>query len=146
MLFRSVASEVNADSIHEIALFAPIAEHAVGVMDVNQRRDVARNLAIVVSDAAIRLDGQENFPWSQAAQAITNLDVCVALAATARWEDSGIVNRTTFLPSLLETALISGALSPIQVSSFLSFLDNFDAESIINIAERARKQIGRAHV
>ena len=60
-----VASEVNVDSIHEIALFAPIAEHAVGVMDVNQRREVARNLAIVVSDAAIRLDGQENFPSSR---------------------------------------------------------------------------------
>ena len=46
-----VAGEVNAEAVHEIALFASLAEHAVGSMGVDQRRAVARDLAIVVGDA-----------------------------------------------------------------------------------------------
>ena len=52
-----VAGEVNVDAIHEIALFAPFADHAVGTMSVAERRAVARDLAIVVGDAGVRLRG-----------------------------------------------------------------------------------------
>ena len=100
-----VAGEVNVEAVHEIALFAPLAERAVSSMDVDQRRTVGRNLAIVVGDAGVRLAGYDYFPWAKAAQALTTLDVCLALAAAARWEDSSLVDRATFLPPLLETAL-----------------------------------------
>ncbi len=114
-----VAGEVNADAIHEIALFAPLAEHAVASMDIDQRRAVARDLAIVVSDAGVRLAGYDYFPWAEAAQALTTLDICLALAAAARWEDSSIVHCEIFLPPLLETALSRHELSPTQVSALL---------------------------
>jgi hypothetical protein len=64
-----VAGEVNAEAVHEIALFAPLAGRAVGSMSVDQRRAVARDLAIVVGDAGVRLEGHERFPWVEVAQA-----------------------------------------------------------------------------
>jgi hypothetical protein len=118
-----VAGEVNVEAVHEIALFAPLAERAVSSMDVNQKRAVARDLAIVVGDAGVRLSSYEYFPWPKAAQALTTLDVCLALAATARWEDKSLVYRATFLPPLFETALHRRDLSPIQVAALSSLLD-----------------------
>ena len=107
-----VAGEVNVDAVHEIALFAPLAERAVSSLDINQRRMVGRDLAIVIGDAGVRLAGNDYFPWTKAAQALTTLDVSLALAAAARWEDSSLVHRETFLPPLLETALHRRDLSP----------------------------------
>jgi hypothetical protein len=87
-----VAGEINAEAVHEIALFAPLAEHAVGSMNLDQRRAVACDLAIVIDDAGVRLKGHDHFPWGEAAQALSALNVCFALAAVARWEDSSIVD------------------------------------------------------
>jgi hypothetical protein len=135
-----VAGEVNAEAVHEIALLAPLAEHAAASMDVNQRRTVARDLAIVVGDAGVRLAGYDYFPWAKAAQALTTLDVCLALAATARWEDSSIVDHTTFLPPILEKALCRRQLSPTQVSALSSLLDQLSVELIVRTIEQASEQ------
>lgn len=135
-----VAGEVNVEAVHEIALFSPLAEHAVGSMGVEERRVVARDLAIVVGDAGVRLAGYDYFPWAKAAQALTTLDVCLALAATARWEDSSIVDHTTFLPPILEKALHRRQLSPTQVSALSSLLDQFSVELMVRIIEQASEQ------
>ncbi len=96
-----VAGEINMEAVHEIALFSPFAERAVGNMSIAQRRAIAGNLAIIVGDASIRLSNPDNFPWIEAARTLTSFDVCLALAATARWEDLSVVDRATFLPTLL---------------------------------------------
>jgi hypothetical protein len=137
-----VAGEVNVEAVHEIAVFAPLAEHAVSSMDVEERRTVARDLATVVEDAGVRLAGYEHFPWAEAARALTNLDVCLALAATARWEDSGIVDRASFLPPILEAALSRQALSAAQVSGLSALLDQLSVELIIRVVEEASRQKG----
>jgi hypothetical protein len=134
-----VAGEVNADAIHEIALFAPLAERAVSSMDAGKRRTVARDLAMVVSDTQIRLEGHDHFPWIRIAEALTTLDVCLTLAAVARWEDMSLVSRHIWLPTALETALSRHALSPAQVAAFSSVLDEFDEELSVRLVEMARQ-------
>lgn len=134
-----VASEVNAEAIHEIALFSPLATRAVDTMDIDTRRTVARDLAVVVGDAGVRLEGQE-FPWSQVAEAISTLDTCLALAAVARWEDSGLIGRETLLPPILETAVVRRELSPVQVLALSSLLDTFSTELVARIVEEANEQ------
>ena len=135
-----VAGEVNVDAIHEIAVFAPLAERAVSSMDFNQRRTVGRNLAIVIGDAGVRLAGYDYFPWAKAAQALTTLDLGLALAAAARWEDSSLVHRETFLPPLLDTALHRQDLSPTQVAALSSLLDHLSVELMVRIVDEARVQ------
>jgi len=109
-------------------------------MDINQRRTVGRNLAIVVGDAGVRLAGNDYFPWSKAAQALTTLDLGLALAAAARWEDSRLVHRETFLPPLLDTALHRRDLSPTQVAALSSLLDQLSVELMGRIVDEARVQ------
>jgi hypothetical protein len=135
-----VAGEINIDAIHEIALLAPLADQAVGTMSVAERRAVAHDLAIVVGDTGVRLREQEGFPWPEAAQALATLDVCFALAATARWEDSNIVYGTTLLPPILTTALRRRELSPTQVIALSSLLDRLSVELTVQIAEEAAGQ------
>jgi hypothetical protein len=135
-----VAGEVNVEAVHEIELFAPLAERAVSSMDANQKRAVARDLAIVVGDAGVRLSSYEHFPWAKATQALTTLDVCLALAVIAQWEDKSLVHRATSLPPLFETALHRRDLSPIQVAALSSLLDLLSAELMVRVVDEARKQ------
>jgi hypothetical protein len=111
-------------------------------MQVDQRRTVARDLAVIVSDAGIRLEGHDRFPWVEAAQALTALDVCLALAAAARWEDSSTIDCVTFLPAVLETALGRRELSPTQVSALSVLLDQLSVDLIVRIVEEASEQRG----
>jgi hypothetical protein len=100
------------------------------------------NLAIVVSDASVRLSGYDGFPWAEIAEALTTLDICLALAAAARWEDSSIVDYETFLPPLLDTGLSSHELSPIQVSALSPLLDRLSVKLTMHIIEEASRQQG----
>lgn len=136
-----VAGELDSEAIHEIALFAPLAERAVGSMSFDARRAVARDLAIVVADAGIRLAGNDYFPWAKAAQAITTLDFCLGLAATGRWEDSGVVDRETFLPFVLDTALSRREISPTLAVAFLPVLDQLSSTLMTRVIQAASSQI-----
>ena len=137
-----VAGEVNAEAIHEISLFTPLVRHAVGSMSIEERRAVARDLAIVVSDVSVRLSRYDGFPWVEIAEALTNLDICLALAAAARWEDSSIVDCDTFLPPLLDTGLSRHELSPVQVSALSPLLDRLSVKLTMHIIEEASRQQG----
>jgi hypothetical protein len=136
----TVAGEVNAEAIHELALFAPLARRAAHESGSEARRAVAQNLAIVASDVAIRLEGQEHFPWAEIAEALTTLDIGLALASVARWEDSGIVDRKVLLPTVLQTALRQKTIEPRQICSLLSLLDEAEEGLIEGIASEVKVQ------
>ncbi len=135
-----VAGEVNIEAMHEISLFAPLAGRAVDCMSFDERRAVACKLDVVISDASVRLSGYDHFPWEKGAQALTTFDPCLALAATARWADAGIIGQTRLLPTVLDTALACHAMTPAQVSALSSFLDHFDENLLIRVVDEA---IGR---
>ena len=137
-----VAGEIDEEAIHEISLFAPLATRAVDSMNVNQRRAVASDLAIVVSDTAVRLEGHDHFPWVEVAEALSTLDLSFALAAAGRWEDANIVGRPTFLPPILETGLIRHEISSRQVAALLPLLDKLNKETIGRIVTEANTRKG----
>ena len=131
-----VASEINADAIHEIALLEPLSKRAMDGMSAEERRMVAHKLAIVVSDASLRLSGQEHFPWSESAQALASLDPNLALAAIARWEDMGFVDRDDFLPAVLEVSFLHNDMTPEQITALSFLFDNFSEDFIGQIADK----------
>jgi len=135
----SVSSELNAEAVHEIALFDPLVERALDAMSLERRRSVANNFAAVVSDAWIRLEGPEGFPWRKIARALSRLDVCVALAATARSEDSSLVHRSNLLSAILTTALAGKSLLPTQAAALLPLLEDAEEDLLIAIARSSRE-------
>lgn len=132
-----IASEINEEAIHEIKVLSSIAQHANRSMTSDGRRSVACSLAQVISDAGIRLDGNEHFPWEAAAQTLATLDTPIALAATSRWEDADLVHRETMLPSVIFTALASHALMATHVAACSPLLDDLQVSSIEQIVEEA---------
>src|SRR6185369_13738028 len=122
----AVSGEINADAVHELALFEPLASRAKTAMSTQKSRVLASLFSSIVSDAWIRLEGQENFPWSKIARTLCTLDVNVALAVTARWEDAAIIERSALLPSILETALHRSDLISKQIAALLPLLDHVD--------------------
>jgi hypothetical protein len=131
-----VAVELNYEAIHEIALFEPLAKRAIEGLDVSTRRSVARDVATIVNDAGIRLSGYDHFPWTKAARALSTLDFCFSLATVARWEDTSLIKRDTTLPPVLETALSSNALTPIQVAAFSPLLDELTVGFVDQMIEK----------
>lgn len=136
----AVAGEVNAESVHEVALFAPLVRHAAGSMDRRNKRAVARDLAVVVGDAGVRLEGYDHFPWEEAGEALATLDLPVALAATARWEDAGVAGRHRLLPTIIETALSHREMPPAWVVALSPLLDRFGLELSSKTLDVAREQ------
>lgn len=134
-----VAGEVNEDTIFEISLFKPISQNAIKGMNMDERREVACDLATITSDAGIRLDGNDHFPWKEAAEALATIDISLALAATAKWDDLNIVKKDEFLPPILETALIKQEMSPVQVAALSFLFDQFDEELIFQIVDEAKR-------
>lgn len=134
-----VAGGVNVDSVHEIALFSPLAKHAITQMSAEERRGAGGDLAIIVGDTAIRLANNDHFPWEKVAQAITTLDMSLALSVAARWEDLDIVRRWRFLPPVLETALLKHDMTPSQTSALSPLLDEFSSDLTNLIVDQAIK-------
>jgi hypothetical protein len=137
-----VAGEIDEEAIHEISLFAPLATRAVDSMNLNQRRAAASDLAIVVSDTAVRLVGHDHFPWAEVAEALATLDLPFALAAVGRWDDANIVGWPTFLPPLLETGLVRHEIPSQQVVALLPLLDKLSNELIGHMVTEANARKG----
>ena len=135
-----VTNETNCEAVHEVALFEPLSRRSVTSMNIDQRRAVARDLAVVIDDAGVRLQGYDHFPWREAVRTLTTLDISLGLAATARWADSDIVNCSEILPSVLDVALCHRVLSPVQIASFSPLLEHLDTDLIGCIVERAQEQ------
>lgn len=135
-----VAGETNEEAIFEIGVLAPLAARAVSGMQPAARRSVAVKVAAVVSDTGVRLSWHDHFPWEDAARALATLDVPVAFAAAARWEDAGLVGRETFLPPVLTTALALNALTPAQVSACTALFDELDEDAIGQLVTQVLSQ------
>ena len=134
----NIAGDVNEEVIYELSLIKPFAQCASKNMSLSDKREVAKNLAIVINDAGIRLDGNNHFPWAESVYALASIDVCFALAAIARWHDSSIVDMEETLPSLLDAALTNQIITPSQATSLSFLLDNFDEELIFLILDQAK--------
>lgn len=132
-----MSNELDDEAIHQIALFEPLSQRASVTMDADRRRSVARDLAVVTADAAIRLSGYEHFPWKNVARALATFDVNIALAATARWEDEALIERTTLLPEVMVTTLGRRDVSAPQAVALASLLDDVSVDSLGLIAKEA---------
>jgi len=131
-----VAGEVNSEAMWEIDTFAPLTERAADAMDSSCKRSVACAIATIATDAAIRLEGEEGFPWPKVGRALGNLDVSVAFAAMGRWEDSAIIDRDSVLPAISKAALNRTFLSAGQVIALMLLLRRADTDIIESIVEK----------
>lgn len=113
------ASQLDREIISQFHFLGAV--FARGIDDVGDRRSVARELSDVVADAAIRLD--DGLPWEEVMKTLAALDLPVALANAAKWDDSGLVRFCQTLAPVLKAGLMTGDLTPAAAMALDLLLD-----------------------
>ena len=138
----NAAVEVTGELDHEITAQIRLLDKLVrrrGDRFANARA-TARKLGNIVGDAAIRMAGLDLIPWEEAMAALTRLDVPLALANAARWDDEAIVPLDETMASVLKTALVEGTIKPEQAAALTMLWD--DSGKVIGEILKLSRQAG----
>ena len=117
-----VASELDHEVMAQIRLLSQLVSH--GGNRFANARGTAGKLGNIVADAAIRLEGSRHFPWEQAIAALARLDVPLALANAARWDDEAVASLREVMVPLLKTALSERSIRPEQAAAVTMLADD----------------------
>src|SRR5574341_1101248 len=118
----SIAKEIDREAFDQIDFVSVLAEHA-GMQDQHDRRVIAADIFAFVSGAAVRLSGQDAFPWTSAVHALTCVDESSALAAICRWADDNTATLDYTLARFLLTGLQRNIISPDVAISLDMLID-----------------------
>jgi hypothetical protein len=135
-------AELDGEMIQQLELIERLVTKAGPSTPSGVR--MAGELAEIVSDAAIRLEGHSGFPWASASSALSTLDPVEGLAASARWDDGGLDEARDGLASAIKAGLRSRELSAAQAAALSLFLDEEDPEITDHIGRHgveAREEI-----
>lgn len=117
------ASELDQEIFAQIQLLDQLICH--GNQCFHDARNTAQLFSNIVADAAIRLDdNRDHFPWGEAMSALSRLDVPLALANVARWDDEGVSALWQILSPVLKTALSERTIRPGQAAALTMLSDD----------------------
>ena len=122
----NTAVEVAGELDHEFMAQIRLIDELVGSGGGHfaNARGTARKISNIVADAAVRLDGYDHFPWERAMAALARLDVPLALANAARWDDEAVAPLWETMAPLLKTALGEGTIRPEQAAALSMLADD----------------------
>lgn len=106
------ASQLDREILPQLRLLGSLFTD--GRDRVENRRSAARDLAEVMADAAIRLEDYDGLPWDTVMETLAALDLPLALANVAKWDDADLARFRDTLPAVLKTGLKTGTLSPAE--------------------------------
>ena len=132
-----VASELDHEVMAQIRLLDELVRR--GGDHFANARCTARKLGNIVADAAVRLEGNDHFPWEQAMTALARLDAPLALANAARWDDEAVAPLHETMAPVLKTALGEGTIRPEQAAA-LSMLADDGGAVITEILKQSRHE------
>ena len=131
-----VARELDWEATAQIKFLASTVAQVQGTL--RDPRKTARRVSNIAADAAIRLEGHDHFPWSEAMQALAQLDTPLALANAARWDQEGKARLWAMLPPVLQSALDLGLIAP-EHGVALSLLEKDAGDVVATALTRAAK-------
>ncbi|MFN7923415.1 MAG: hypothetical protein U0Q16_25155 [Bryobacteraceae bacterium] len=135
-LAHSATEEVDEEDRYMLQTLASMACYGAPTMAPAERRAAAGTIFTVAADADIRLSDYGHFPWIDIADAMEALDLPMALASAARWQDAATTGGLFFYAVLLH-ALRSGSMSPVEVLCLLPCVQGSDADLLDEVREKA---------
>ncbi|WP_371881677.1 hypothetical protein [Caballeronia sp. S22] len=130
------ASELDREVMAQLKMLDRLGSRGEGMFEDPRR--TASLMADVICDAAIRLDSERYFPWNESMSALARLDLPLALAKVARWDDEGIASPDDTLAPLLMEALRGQTLRAAQVAALVVMLDSV-GEVMVKVLEQDRE-------
>lgn len=112
-----VASEIDAESVQALSVCKALARRGRSVLGDTEATHIARALAAIAKDVGERIGSQDNYPWGDIMAALVRLDLPLALAAAARFEETGLENIVVLLDPLLVEAIEAGVMSPAAATA-----------------------------
>lgn len=106
------ASQLDREIMHQLRLLGTLFKR--GLAAVDDKRAAARDFSEALADAAIRLDGESELPWDETMAVLAALDLPLALANTAKWEDAGLAGLQYTLAPVLKSGLDTGELNSAE--------------------------------
>ena len=131
-----VAGELEVEMMDQLRFLDRLVGQAKTAI-FEDRRYYASMTAEIVSDAAIRLDGTDHFPWDEAMSSIAKLDFSTALASVARWDDLDVAWLGTALWPVLAVGLQEDHISSAQAAALSSLDDRTPLELLESIMAKA---------
>lgn len=114
------ASQLDREIMAQLRLLGVLFKRGLAV--VEDKRSAARDLSEVLADAAIRLDDEAELPWEEVMEVLAALDLPLALANTAKWDDADLVGFRNTLAPVLKSGLDRGQLSSAEAMALDLFL------------------------
>lgn len=114
------ASQLDREIIAQLRLLGVLFKR--GLAAVGDKREAARDLSEALVDAAIRLDGHGELPWDEVMEILATLDLPLALANTAKWEDADLAGFRYTLVPVLKSGLATGQLNSAEAMALEFFL------------------------
>jgi hypothetical protein len=140
-----IVQEIDREAMIQIEFVAGlVAKHGLFTHAVG--RGLAAPYAAFITDVAIRLEGEEHFPWNKAAEGLTNLAPEVGLAAISQWQDEGIATLSETLPVVAANLAKSPRDKLLLSLALLSLLPQPPSTLIQTLAEVAAIAEGRLAV
>lgn len=133
---HSMTEETDVDAAYQLKSLSALLATASPSLTLNHRRDAAADFMAVVCDAAVRLAEEEYFPWKHVVGALTTVHCPTAMAAVARWEDSGIADRSKCLGTLLTTALSQDSMTVTQVLALTRLLGTLETSLLDEVIRK----------
>jgi hypothetical protein len=142
--------EIDSDARFQLRSLSTLCALAIPSLDSKERKQVAARFTLLTSHAAIRLQNEDGFPWAQIGRALTVLHPAIALAASARWQDSSLASLSDTLPAILEnlqhpelnTGELRLALNPLLEEATFPHFSMFRSQSMQNDLCRDVLQFG----
>ncbi len=128
----TVADELDTEAVHQIGALHKLIERGQ-FGPTTDKRNLALSVSEFVADAALRLEDEENFPWTEAMTSIVRLDVPVALSSVSRWDDSGLVGIHQTLPHVIAEGLRQSFFSRSQAASLAIMVEHPSRELLQSI-------------
>jgi len=122
-----VASELDSEIMDQVRLIAKLVRHGRAAWPADARASAVQ-LGEIACDASVRLGQSDHFPWDDGLSALARLDMSIAIATVARWDDARIVQLSTSLEPTIATGLEVGTLSPSQAAVLLGVLERPSAD------------------
>jgi hypothetical protein len=138
-----IAQEVDREALNQIEFVAALSSN-LGAHPPDRWKSTAAAFASFVTDVAIRLEGEEHFPWKEAVVALSNLAPAVSLAAIGQWQDEGVAGFRTTVPNWLKDAVEQRGQPAELICALQIILQNPSAEVFRTLATAAVKRLPKS--
>lgn len=118
-----IASEIDAESVHALAVCEQLSRHSRQHLDDEAALSVARDLGAIAQDVGIRIGSNDGFPWRAIGAALAYLSPSQAFATCARFHEIGLTDLNELLDPILTACIRSKALNAPCITALLALLD-----------------------